>query len=56
MTRGRQGNQVWVVTDPTSPAEAIDVLADAIQRRWVDDPAIEHLPTEPSLDAGIGLD
>ena len=51
MTRGRVGNDVWVVADPTSPADAIDVLADVMQRRWIDEPAIEH--ADP---AGIGLD
>lgn len=56
MTRGRHGNEVWVVTDPTSPADALDVLADALHRRWVDEPAIDHLPPEHALDAGIGLD
>jgi len=49
MTRGRVGNDVWVVADPTSPADAIDVLADVMQRRWIDEPAIEH--ADP---AGIG--
>jgi conjugative relaxase-like TrwC/TraI family protein len=44
MTRGRIGNYVWVVVDPTSNTDAIDVLADAMQRRWVDEPALEHLP------------
>ena len=44
MTRGRDANDVWVVVDPGSPADAVDVLADVMQRRWVDEPAIEHLP------------
>ncbi len=51
MTRGRDGNDVWVVTNPDSPADAIDVLADVMERRWIDEPAIEHLQ-----DAEIGLD
>jgi hypothetical protein len=42
MTRGRDANDIWVVTDPTSPADAIDKLADALERRWIDQPAIEH--------------
>lgn len=51
MTRGRDGNDVWVVTDPTSPSDAVDVLAEVMQRRWIDLPAIERLPA-----AEIGLD
>ena len=27
MTRGRDSNDVWVVTGPTSPADAVDILA-----------------------------
>jgi hypothetical protein len=51
MTRGRESNDVWVVIDPTSPADALDVLSDVLQRRWVDEPAIEHLaPAEIELD------
>jgi conjugative relaxase-like TrwC/TraI family protein len=44
MTRGRDGNDVWVVTDPASPSDPVDVLADVMHRRWIDEPAIEHLP------------
>lgn len=51
MTRGRDSNDVWVVLDPASPADAIDVLTDTLQRRWVDEPAIEHVPS-----AEIGLE
>jgi conjugative relaxase-like TrwC/TraI family protein len=51
MTRGRDGNDVWVVTDPTWPSDAVDVLAEVMQRRWIDEPAIERLPA-----AEIGLD
>jgi hypothetical protein len=51
MTRGREGNDVWVVTDPASSTDAIDVLSDVMQQRWVDEPAIEHLAA-----ADIGLD
>jgi len=51
MTRGRDGNDVWVVTNPDSPADAIDVLAEVMERRWIDEPAIERLQ-----DAEIGLD
>jgi hypothetical protein len=40
MTRGRDGNHVWVVTDPASPADAVDLLAEVMQRRWIDEPAI----------------
>jgi hypothetical protein len=49
MTRGREGNDVGVVPDPTSPSEAVDVLAEVTQRRWVDEPAIEY---RPSADIG----
>ncbi len=51
MTRGREGNDVWVVVDGTSPGDAVDVLAEVMQRRWVDEPAIDSLPA-----AEIGLD
>ena len=44
MTRGRAGNDVWVVVDAGSPTDPMDVLADAMHRRWVDEPAIEQLP------------
>lgn len=51
MTRGRETNDVWVVIDPTSAADALDVLTDVVQRRWVDEPAIKHLaPAEIELD------
>lgn len=43
MTRGRDGNDVWIVTGPDSPAEAVDLLAEVMQRRWIDEPAIEQL-------------
>jgi len=51
MTRGRDSNDVWVVLDPASPADAVDVLADVLQRRWVDEPAIDRLEA-----ADIGID
>lgn len=51
MTRGRESNDVWVVTDATSPSDAVDVLAEVMQRCWIDEPAIERLPA-----AEIGLD
>jgi len=44
MTRGRDGNDVWVVTDPSSPADPVDLLAEVMRQRWIDEPAIEHLP------------
>ena len=53
MTRGRDGNDVWVVTDPASPSDPVDVLADVMHRRWIDEPAIEHLP---QVEVDIGLD
>ncbi len=42
---------MWVVTDPASTRDAIDVLTDVMHQRWVDEPAIEHLDA-----ADIGLD
>jgi conjugative relaxase-like TrwC/TraI family protein len=44
MTRGRDGNDVWVVTETGSQSDPVDVLADVMHRRWIDEPAIEHLP------------
>jgi ATP-dependent exoDNAse (exonuclease V) alpha subunit len=53
MTRGRDGVDVWVVIDPRAASDSIDVLADVIQRRWIDEPALTHLPfADASLDAG----
>lgn len=50
-SRGRDGNDVWVVTDPGSLSEAMDVLAEAMPRRWIDEPAIEYRPVaEIDLD------
>lgn len=49
MTRGRESNHVWVVVDPMSPADALDELNETLQRRWVDEPAIEHL-SDVSID------
>jgi ATP-dependent exoDNAse (exonuclease V) alpha subunit len=40
MTRGREGNEVWVVTAPGLPSDPVDVLADVMHRRWIDEPAI----------------
>jgi len=39
MTRGRLGNDVWVVTD----GAPIELLADVMVQRWIDTPAIEHV-------------
>lgn len=44
MTRGRDGNDAWVVTDPSSPSDPVDVLAEVMHRRWIDEPATAHLP------------
>lgn len=54
MTRGRDGNDVWVVTDPASPADAVDLLAEVMERRWSDEPAISSIEVE-AADTGIGL-
>lgn len=51
MTRGRNANEVWVVTESGSPADGVDVLGDVMRRRWIDEPAIDCLP-----DAEVGLD
>jgi ATP-dependent exoDNAse (exonuclease V) alpha subunit len=57
MTRGRIGNDVWVVVDPSSSTDAIDVLADAMHRRWIDEPAIGLLPDlAPELAEGHDID
>jgi hypothetical protein len=50
MTRGRDGNDVWVVTDPDSRADAVDTLAEVMQRRWIVRPAIERMAGDLSLD------
>jgi conjugative relaxase-like TrwC/TraI family protein len=50
MTRGRDGNDVWVVTDPRLHAQAVDVLSEVMRQRWVDEPAIEHAAT---VDVGL---
>ena len=44
MTRGRHGNEVWVAIEPGSPGDGVDVLAEVMQRRWIDEPAIDCLP------------
>lgn len=54
MTRGRLSNDVWVVTDRSAPGDAMDVLADVMRRRWVDELAIDHLPSEQSSTPGSG--
>jgi conjugative relaxase-like TrwC/TraI family protein len=51
MTRGRDDNDVWVVTDPSSPAGPVDILAEVMQRRWVDTPAMDHA-TDLVLELG----
>ena len=60
MTRGRERNDVWVVLDPTSSADEIDVLSDALSRRWADEPALTHLSPATeiafSADEGVGFD
>lgn len=60
MTRGRERNDVWVVLDPTSSADAIAVLSDALSRRWADEPALTHLPVATEVafaaDEGVGFD
>lgn len=35
--------ELWVVADPASNVGAVDLLTDATQRRWVDEPALNHL-------------
>lgn len=51
MTRGRDGNDVWVVTDPRESTGPVDVLANVMQRRWIDEPALARL-----THAGAALD
>lgn len=51
LTRGRDGNDVWVVTEPGTTSDALDVLAEVMHRRWIDEPAIDLLPAvEVELD------
>jgi hypothetical protein len=38
MTRGREANHAYVVTDDNQAA--LDVLSEAISRDWIDQPAI----------------
>lgn len=40
MTRGRESNDVWVVTDQSSPSGPVDALSEVMHQRWVDEPAI----------------
>lgn len=56
MSRGRDANDVWVVIDPISPNQAVDVLVNVMQRRWADEPAIDHLPEPTVVDAGLSFD
>ncbi|MDQ1439159.1 MAG: hypothetical protein QOK43_2788 [Acidimicrobiaceae bacterium] len=53
MTRGREGNDVWVVTESGSPSHPVDVLADVMHRRWIDDPAINHTVLDDPVDLGF---
>lgn len=56
MTRWRERNDVWVVVDATTNADAIDALTDPLSRRWIDEPALSHLPADPpALGHEIGL-
>ncbi len=57
MTRGRNGNDVWVVVDPSSPADGVGTLSGVLQQRWIDEPAIDHLvgSLEPPAQDGIDL-
>jgi len=42
---------------PERADPAVGVLADVMQRRWVDEPAIEHLPpSEQAAVADAGLE
>jgi conjugative relaxase-like TrwC/TraI family protein len=49
MTRGRAGNDVWVVTEPGSPFDPVDVLADVMHCRWIDTPAISQIEPAEEL-------
>ncbi|MDP9070576.1 MAG: hypothetical protein M3N68_04710 [Actinomycetota bacterium] len=44
MTRGREGNDVWVVTESGSGGDGVDLLAEVVHRRWIDQPALDCLP------------
>ncbi|HEX7167072.1 MAG TPA: MobF family relaxase [Acidimicrobiales bacterium] len=57
MTRGRDSNDVYVVVDPANPAEPVDVLADIMQQRWIDEPALAQLPEPAAIDhSGAAVD
>lgn len=53
MTRGRYGNDVWVVAEPGSRADPVDVLADVMKHRWVDEPAVSLLGRVAEIDQEI---
>ena len=47
LTRGRESNRVLAVSGPeASPTYLQDFLTEAIERRWVDTPAVSKLETE----------
>jgi hypothetical protein len=47
LTRGREGNHAYVVTEDNQ--SALDVLTQAVGREWIDQPAYSHLePPEPA--------
>ena len=44
MTRGRDGNDVWVVADAPGSVDPVESLAEVMHRRWIDEPALDHRP------------
>jgi len=61
MTRGRQSNRAVVATGTPGPddTEATDIITDALQRRWIDTPAMSEMadtPTEQRTAARTALD
>lgn len=54
MTRGREGNDVWVVTESLDPGgDGVDLLAEVMHRRWIDQSALDCLP---AAAAAVELD
>lgn len=55
MTRGRQRNRAIVAAGTPDPddTEAADIITEALQRRWIDTPAIVKSPTRRASNAAL---
>jgi len=56
MTRGRDGNDVWVVTDPDSQADAVDLLAEGHAATLDRRAGADHLAGIVESVGGDGID